>query len=118
MAVVDLLKCHTSKDQLLMHLLRCLAFYAAFYWFEFVAEHVAGVENTAADAISRNNIPLFVPLCPQTPQVTVPQAVVDLLVIRRPDWGSHDWKKLFAHSLTGGSRRQPGQSISQGGDNI
>ena len=102
MAVVNLLKCHTLKDQLLMHLLRCLAFYAAFYGFEFVAEHMAGVNNTAADAISCNNIPLFVSLCPQTPQVTVSQVVLDLLVIRRPNWGSHDWTKLFAHSLIGG----------------
>ena len=36
MAVVDILKSRTSRDQLLMHLLRFLVFYAAFYRFNFV----------------------------------------------------------------------------------
>ena len=66
MAVVDLLKCYTSQDLLLMHLLHCLALYIAFYGLEFVAKHVVGVANTTADAISHNNIPLFVSLCPRS----------------------------------------------------
>ena len=89
----------TSKDHLLMHLVRCLVFYAAFFGFQFVAQHVPGVLNSAADAISRNNIPLFLSIFPQVPRVTVPQQLLDLLVIKRPDWGSSDWTKLFVSSL-------------------
>ena len=59
MAVVGIIRSRTAKDPLLMHLVRCLVFYAASCGFEFIAEHVPGVDNTAADAISRNNIPLF-----------------------------------------------------------
>ena len=50
MSVVDLLKSNTSQDRLLMHLLRCLAFYSAYFRFQFLAVHVPGIHNTAADA--------------------------------------------------------------------
>ncbi len=53
MAVVALLKTLTSKDALIMHLLRCLAFYAAHYGLEIESYHIPGVQNVAADAISR-----------------------------------------------------------------
>jgi len=115
MAVVEVLKSRTSKDPLLMHLLRCLVFYAAYFGFGFTSEHVPGVLNTAADAISRNNVPLFVSLIPQVPRATIPQAVLELLVSRRPDWGSCDWTKLFWRSLTRESQRQPTQSTSRDG---
>lgn len=42
-----------------MHLLQCLVFYAASFGFHFLAEHVSGPISTATDAISRNNIQLF-----------------------------------------------------------
>ena len=58
MAVVNLLRKRTSKHNLLMHLLRCLVFYAAFFRFQFTALHVPGILNTAADALSRNIISL------------------------------------------------------------
>lgn len=99
MAVVEIMKSRTARDPLLMHLLRCLVFYAASFGFHFSAEHVPGVDNTAADAISRNNIPLFLSLVPQMPRVTIPHPVLDLLVTKRPNWGSQDWTALFASSL-------------------
>ena len=115
-AVVDILRSRTSKDQLLMHLLRCLVFYAAFYGFQFTAEHVPGVLNLAADAISRNNIPLFLSLTPQVPpRAAVPLSVRELLVSRRPNWGSRDWTVLFAHSLTRESPQPQEQSTNQAG---
>ena len=44
-----------SSNSSLIHLLRCLSFFAAYFGFHFRAEHVPGVENGAADALSRNN---------------------------------------------------------------
>lgn len=117
MAVVDLLKTRTSRDPLLMHMLRCLAFYAAYYRFQLTAAHIPGVLNTAADALSRNNISLFHSLVPQSQQVSLPQAAVDLIVNSRPDWGSQAWTHLFTHSLTRESPQQPRQPISQDGSN-
>ena len=118
MAVVDILKSRTSRDQPLMHLLRCLVFYAAFYRFYFVSEHVHGVLNTAADAISRNNVSLFLSLNPQMPRRPIPQPVMDLLVTKRPDWGSKDWTTAFASSLIGGLQKQHERSTNQGGDTM
>ena len=42
-----------------MHWLRCLVFFAAFYGFTFTSEHILGMLNTAVDAISHNNLALF-----------------------------------------------------------
>ena len=98
-----------------MHLVRCLVFYAASCGFEFIAEHVPRVDNTAADAISRNNIPLFHSLVPQLSHVIVPNAVLDLLVTRMPNWGSQEWTVLLARSLIRGSQDQPELCTNQAG---
>lgn len=89
MAVVDLFKTGTSQDPLLMHMLLCLAFYVAYYRFQLTAAHIPDILNTAADALSRNNIilSLFHSLVPQSQQVSPPQAAVDLNVNSRLDWG-------------------------------
>ena len=86
MAVITILNTCTARDPFLMHLLRCLVFYAASFRFHFMSEHIPGERNIAADAISRNNLSLFTSLTPQIPHVVVPQPVLDLLVTRRPDW--------------------------------
>ena len=115
MAVVGIIRSRTAKDPLLMHLVRCLVFYAASCGFEFIAEHVPGVDNTAADAISRNNIPLFHSLVPQLSHVTVPKVVLDLLVTRMPNWGSQEWTVLLARSLIRESQDQPELCTNQAG---
>lgn len=115
MAVVELLKSLTSQDRLLMHLLRCLAFYAAYFRFQFCATHVPGVQNTAADALSRNNMLLFTSLVPQGQQIHIPSTILDLLVHNRPDWGSQAWTSLFTRSLSAVSPQQQEQCTTQGG---
>ena len=80
MAVVAVIKKNSSHDPSLMHLLRCLCFFAAYYQFHCSAEHIAGVSNIAADALSRDNPSLFCSMCPQVPRVTVCPVVVALLV--------------------------------------
>ena len=115
MAVVDLLKSNTSQDRLLMHLLRCLAFYSAYFRFQCVAVHVPGIHNTAADALSRNNMSLFASLVPQGQQIIIPPPVLNLLVHDRPDWGSQTWTRLFTLSLTRGSPQRPEQSTIRAG---
>ena len=101
-----------------MHFLRCLPFYAANYRFTFEAAHIPGTQNVAADAISRNNIPLFLSLQPQAPQVMIPQSVMELLITRQPDWGSHTWTHLFNASLNMDLANPPELSTSQGGVSI
>ena len=103
---------------LVTHLLRCLVFYAVVYHFDFQAEHLPGTHNSAADAISRNNLTLFFSLIPQIPQVLIPQAIRDLLVEFRPNWGSHEWTVSFKNSWTRVSPKPPTQSTSQAGASL
>ena len=100
MAVVAILRTRSTRDAAALHLLRCLYFYTAYFQFEYTVEHVPGVLNTAADAISRDNITLFSSLFPQATQATVPQPLLNLLISQRPDWGSPRWTALFTDTLS------------------
>ena len=99
MAVVEVVQRKSAKYPLLLHLLRCLYFYAAYFQFSYSACHVPGVTNVAADSLSRNNMWLFNSLVPQASRTEVGQEVMDLLISRRPDWGSQDWIALFRATL-------------------
>ena len=93
MAVVALLNSGAVKDNSLMHLMRCLTFVAAKCNFIFSSVHIRGTDNVRADALSRNNAPLFLSLSPQaqTSPIVIPSAITDLLVNTQPDWTSTDW---------------------------
>ncbi len=106
MSVVAILASRTARTPLLMHLLRCFAFFSAYFGFSFSAKHIPGVLNTAADALSRNNLSLFFSLAPQTPQFNIPPALHNLLINTKPDWGSTTWMRLFTASLREVSRSQ------------
>ena len=59
MAVARVLQHQAPRDQSFTHMLCCLCLYAAFYGFEFSASHIPSREHTAADALSRDNMILF-----------------------------------------------------------
>ena len=63
MAIVEVLRSHTSWDPLLMYLLRCLVFYAAVHHFDFVVERMPYLKN---------NLALFLP---QVHQVLILQPI-------------------------------------------
>ena len=54
--VVNILSSSTSRDPLVMNLLRTLHFISAYYAIHITAQHIAGSENIVADAISRNSL--------------------------------------------------------------
>ena len=58
-AVVAILNQNSSRDKEVMHLIRCLAFITAKFQFLLSASHIPGVENTAADAFSRNKLDVY-----------------------------------------------------------
>ena len=87
--------------------------YLAHFNFQHLTEHVSGVLNTAADAISRNNLPHLSSLLPQTPQTRIPHSPVDLLVKQTPNWGSRTWIRLFQCSLLEASPQPPSLHIGQ-----
>ena len=97
MATVSIINSGTSHNKEAMHLTRSLAFIAAKFQLTLSAEHVPGDQNTLADALSRNNLPLFYSLLPQAQkhQSQVPKPLLDLLLIKQPDWTSKQWTDLW-----------------------
>ncbi len=64
-AVVAILNSGYSKDPVVMHLLRCLFFILARFTIFLRATHIPGVLNCCADALSRNNLSLFLSKAPE-----------------------------------------------------
>ena len=100
MSVVAILQSQSARNPLAHHLVRCLYFYAVLFDFKYEVEHVPGESNSAADALSRNNLTLFSFLLPQARPVSIPPALVQLLVIKTPDWGSQAWITFLSNTLT------------------
>ena len=98
-AVVAVIQRRSARDNHLLHLLRCLYFYAAHFQFTYAARHIPGVNNVAADALSRNHMSTFLSLVPQGTLTQIPPSATAFLLHSRPDWGSRDWIRLFKTSL-------------------
>ena len=80
-AVVHILSSRTSKTPYLMYLVRKLLSAAARFSFTFTAQHVPGVHNKVADALSRFNMQEFRRLAPeaQPHPVAVPADLLEKL---------------------------------------
>ena len=78
-AVVNILVARTSKVAGLMFLVRKLLFAAARFCFTFTAQHVPGIHNQIADALSRFHWQEFRRLAPEArlSPVAVPQGLLD-----------------------------------------
>ena len=100
-AVVAALTSGSARDALLMHLLRCLHFFVAHFDMTITARHIAGVDNSAAVALSRNNLPLFFQCIPQANPDPAPlsQPLKELLLHQHPDWLSPAWRTTFLATL-------------------
>ena len=97
-AVVTIIGKGSSRDKEAMHLARCLAFFQAEFDVVLVASHIKGVENVLADALSRNDLKKFRAQCPQAAAepTAVPEPLLDLLLIRKPDWTCPSWTELWS----------------------
>ena len=100
-AVVALINNGSSRDEYLMHLMRCLAFIMAKFNFVVSAAHVRRIHNTLADALSRNRLTEFLNHYPQAQPAAsqVPPELVDLLILAKPDWTSPVWTKLWTSTF-------------------
>ena len=63
--VVQVLQKKSSKDPHLLKLLKNLTFFAVKFNFDYMAVHVEGKENPAADSLSRFQFQVFKKLCPE-----------------------------------------------------
>ena len=100
-AMVAIVNSGSSRNSQAMHLRRCLAFLAAKGDFRLRAVHIRGVENVAADALSRNNLNVLRSCCPQAdPQETaVPPDILDVVLLQEPDWMARSWTELWRFTL-------------------
>lgn len=91
-AVVAAVRGGYCRDPTLAHMLRCLFFLEAKFDVSLTAVHVPGVENGAADSISRDNLPRFFDFLPQARRepCPVPKELVRRLVVNAP-WTSSVW---------------------------
>ena len=82
-----------SRNPYAMQLRRCLSYLAATEQFAVWATHISGVNNEAADALSRNNLPFFPFCCPQAQQQEpqIPPTNMDTLLLKEPDWMARSW---------------------------
>ena len=100
-AVVEVINRQRAKDCLLSHLLRCLFFASAQFDFDVVARHTPGRENGAADALSRNKLPLFFlqvshAVLSPTP---IPIQLAEGLSIAQPHWDADKWTSWYSSIL-------------------
>ena len=87
-----------SKDPSVMHLLRCLWFFVAFFDIYVSAEHIAGVANCAADMLSRNNVTNFFLLQSQASRLPIPlpAPLLNIITPNGQDWTSHSFSSQFS----------------------
>ena len=106
-AVVSIMASQTSKDSLIMHLLKCMHFFWALHDILVWAEHIPGASNTVADAISHNNLQVMFQEVPGVSKVPDPihpalrQLQVDQLAVRQLE-------SLITNSLAASSRKAYG----------
>ncbi len=99
-AVVAIVNSGRSKVDRVMHLMRCLSFLLARWNMSFVCEHIPGVDNGAADALSRDSLSLFQELVPEAARDPTPihEGLLQCLVEGTPDWTQVDWIAMFRSS--------------------
>ena len=99
--VVAIVNSVSSKDSLVMHLMRCLFFFQAVFSLSLHAVHLAGKKNIAADGLSRDNLPLFFQQVPTAKSLPTPLPVelLKAIIHQRPDWTSKTWKVWFSSTL-------------------
>ena len=96
-AVVAIVNSGSSKDALVMHLMRCLFFFQAVFSLSLHAVHLPGKSNVAADSLSRDKLPLFFQQVPKAPPqpTPLPPELLKAVIHHRPDWTSQTWKVWF-----------------------
>ena len=92
-----ILKSGTSKDGLVMQLVRSWFFMVQFS-LSIKSEHVAGKQNRAADNLSRDGLPLFFRQVPKAEHLSTPilAELLKALATHRPNWMSPAWSSLLS----------------------
>ena len=100
-AVVAIVNSGRSKHPIAMHYTRLIYLLGAVFNFSFQSSHIAGKDNTAADAISRNNYAFFLQLTPEaySEPTIIPTPVREALCQITPNWTCGSWRSLLSSIL-------------------
>ena len=100
MAVVQVIQATYCKDSHLMHLIRLLVFFVAYFNFWFSASDIAGKSNTRADALSRSKHAVFLAQVSEAVRepVKVPSQLINLLS-QNITWMCTAWMEQFSTIL-------------------
>lgn len=101
-AVVAIIRSGSSRDPTAMHLMRCLFFFTARYQIVLVPAHIPGKLNVAADYLSRDALSSFLQLVPKAKErpASLPEELLEALVVRQPDWTSPTWRSVLKRTFT------------------
>ena len=119
-AVVAIINKGDSRDAECMHLMRCLAFFQAKFHFTLYAQHISGSLNDLADALSRDRLHYFMANHSQAlNQLTaLPPELLDLTIVRKPDWMSQTWTELWKATFAQDWCHQPNKLLQLGQEKI
>lgn len=114
-AIIYSIQSYSSKEPLVMHLLRCLFMLAACLDFHPMAKHIAGGDNGPADSLSCNFLSSFTQ-APAASQLgtPIPPALAALFQHPGMDWTSAAWRQQFLASWQKGLQRRPLEPTRQG----
>ena len=95
--VVAAIRKGSTKEELVMHLLRSLWFFVAHFDIAINIEHIAGAHNDTADQLSRFNMQPFFLSNPQADLLPTPLPVelLQIVAVTGPDWTSSNFRQLF-----------------------
>lgn len=105
MAVVYAINKRSAWDQALAELIHLLLLLITIYDVTLVAHHLPGIHNTAADALSKNNLQLFRSSLPQVSPVPtiIPSSLQELLFSTWISSHSLSWMQWLSKTLQEGS---------------
>ena len=100
--VVAAIRKGSAKEALVMHLLRSLWFFAAYFDIHMYAIHIPGACNVAADQLSRYNMSNFFHSNPQANLLPtpLPLELLQIVSMTGPDWTSQAFGRLFSDTIS------------------
>ncbi len=95
-AVVATIRTGSCKEKRAMHLRRCLAFVEAVRSVTIGADHIKGVDNVVADALSRDKLEVALSYmqAPEERPTEIPEGLVELLTSENHSWSEQEWQML------------------------
>ena len=102
MSLVTAINKGSAKDTTVMHLLRCLWFFTALFDIDIKATHIPGINNEAADMLSRNQSKRFLIAHPHASKfpTPLPATLTSLIAPQQLDWTSPSFRLQFQGAVS------------------